>query len=116
LSRVPAPLRTYIGEKDAAADVEALRGNDVIVRIEPSDIRIWDFVARTGRPRPPAATAYSGAPSAASDAEQMLCGQYNSQRPSRDQPASVANSPIWRSAVRTSPVRRSTVNNSVPAT
>jgi len=33
----------YIGEDDAAADAEALRGADVIVRIEPGDIRIWDF-------------------------------------------------------------------------
>ena len=46
------------------------------------------------RPHRPAAaaadaTAYSAKPSAASDAEQMLCGQYKSQRPSGDQPASV---------------------------
>jgi PPOX class probable F420-dependent enzyme len=33
----------YIGEEDAAADAEALRGADVIVRIEPSDVRVWDF-------------------------------------------------------------------------
>jgi len=33
----------YIGEEDAAADAEALRGADVIVRIEPGDIRVWDF-------------------------------------------------------------------------
>jgi len=33
----------YLSEEEAAADVEALRGADVIVRIEPGDIRIWDF-------------------------------------------------------------------------
>jgi PPOX class probable F420-dependent enzyme len=33
----------YIGEEAATADTEALRGNDLIVRIEPGDIRIWDF-------------------------------------------------------------------------
>jgi PPOX class probable F420-dependent enzyme len=33
----------YIGEQDAAAYVEALRGADVIVRIEPGSIRVWDF-------------------------------------------------------------------------
>ena len=33
----------YIGEEDAAADAEALRGADVIVRIEPDGIRVWDF-------------------------------------------------------------------------
>ena len=33
----------YLGQEEAAADVEALRGADVIVRIEPGDIRIWDY-------------------------------------------------------------------------
>ena len=33
----------YEGPEDAAADVEALRGADVIVRIEPGDIRAWDY-------------------------------------------------------------------------
>jgi PPOX class probable F420-dependent enzyme len=33
----------YVGEEAATADTEALRGNDLIVRIEPGDIRIWDF-------------------------------------------------------------------------
>ena len=33
----------YLGPEEAAADVEALNGTDVIVRIEPGDIRIWDF-------------------------------------------------------------------------
>ena len=33
----------YIGEDDAAADTEALRGADVIVRIQPGNIRVWDF-------------------------------------------------------------------------
>ena len=34
----------YLGPEDATADVEALRGADVIVRIEPGDIRVWDYV------------------------------------------------------------------------
>ena len=33
----------YEGPEDAAADVEDLRGADVIIRIEPSDIRVWDY-------------------------------------------------------------------------
>jgi PPOX class probable F420-dependent enzyme len=34
----------YLGQEEGAADVEALRGTDVIVRIEPGDIRVWDYV------------------------------------------------------------------------
>jgi PPOX class probable F420-dependent enzyme len=34
----------YLGPEDAAADVEALSGADVIVRIEPGDTRVWDYV------------------------------------------------------------------------
>ena len=33
----------YIGQEAAAAYVEPLRGADVIVRIEPGDLRAWDF-------------------------------------------------------------------------
>jgi hypothetical protein len=33
----------YEGPEDGAADVEALRGADAIVRIEPGDIRVWDY-------------------------------------------------------------------------
>jgi PPOX class probable F420-dependent enzyme len=33
----------YEGPDDGAADVEALRGADVIIRIEPGDIRVWDY-------------------------------------------------------------------------
>jgi PPOX class probable F420-dependent enzyme len=33
----------YIGDEDAAADTEALQGADVIVRIEPGHLRVWDF-------------------------------------------------------------------------
>ncbi len=33
----------YVGADDATADTEALRGADVIVRIEPGNIRVWDF-------------------------------------------------------------------------
>jgi PPOX class probable F420-dependent enzyme len=33
----------YIGEDEATADTEALRGADVIVRIEPGNLRVWDF-------------------------------------------------------------------------
>ncbi len=33
----------YPGDEEAEADAEALRGADVIVRLEPDHIRIWDF-------------------------------------------------------------------------
>ena len=38
----------YIGPEEAAAYVEPLRGADVIVRIEPGDIRAWDFADEYG--------------------------------------------------------------------
>ena len=38
----------YIGEDDAATDTEALHGADVIVRIEPGHLRIWDFADEYG--------------------------------------------------------------------
>jgi len=38
----------YLGPEDGAADVEALRGADVIVRIEPGDIRVWDYADEFG--------------------------------------------------------------------
>jgi PPOX class probable F420-dependent enzyme len=38
----------YQGPEDAAADVAALRGSDVIVRIEPGDIRAWDYADEFG--------------------------------------------------------------------
>lgn len=34
----------YVGEEDAAVDTEALRGADLIVRIEPGHLRAWDYV------------------------------------------------------------------------
>jgi PPOX class probable F420-dependent enzyme len=34
----------YETEDEAAADAEALRGRDVIVRLEPGEVRVWDFV------------------------------------------------------------------------
>jgi PPOX class probable F420-dependent enzyme len=33
----------YIGEEDAATDTDASRGADVIVRLEPGALRVWDF-------------------------------------------------------------------------
>ena len=33
----------YVGEEEAAADTDALRGADVIVRLEPGSLRAWDF-------------------------------------------------------------------------
>ena len=33
----------YLGPEEGAGDVDALRGADVIVRIEPGDIRVWDY-------------------------------------------------------------------------
>ena len=38
----------YEGPEDGAADVEALRGADVIIRIEPGDIRVWDYADEFG--------------------------------------------------------------------
>jgi PPOX class probable F420-dependent enzyme len=38
----------YPGPEEGAADVEALRGADVIVRIEPGDIRVWDYADEFG--------------------------------------------------------------------
>ena len=38
----------YEGPEDAAADVEALRGADVIIRVEPGDIRAWDYADELG--------------------------------------------------------------------
>jgi len=38
----------YIGPEEAAAYVEPLRGADVIVRIEPGDVRAWDFTDEYG--------------------------------------------------------------------
>lgn len=34
----------YVGAEEAVADTEALRDQDVIIRIEPGHIRAWDFV------------------------------------------------------------------------
>jgi hypothetical protein len=33
----------YVGDDEAAADTEALRGADLIVRLEPGELRVWDF-------------------------------------------------------------------------
>ena len=33
----------YEGPGDGAAGVEALRGADVIIRVEPGDIRVWGY-------------------------------------------------------------------------
>jgi len=38
----------YLGPQEDAADVEALRGTDIIVRIEPGDIRAWDYADEFG--------------------------------------------------------------------
>jgi len=38
----------YEGPEEAAADVEAVRGGDVIVRVEPGDIRAWDYADELG--------------------------------------------------------------------
>jgi PPOX class probable F420-dependent enzyme len=38
----------YIGPEEGAAYVEPLRGADVIVRIEPGDLRAWDFADEYG--------------------------------------------------------------------
>jgi len=33
----------YLDPEEGAGDVDSLRGTDVIVRIEPGDIRVWDY-------------------------------------------------------------------------
>ena len=33
----------YIGEEEGAAYVESLGGEDLIVRLEPGELRVWDF-------------------------------------------------------------------------
>jgi PPOX class probable F420-dependent enzyme len=33
----------YEGPENGAADAEALGGDDAIIRIEPGDIRVWDY-------------------------------------------------------------------------
>jgi PPOX class probable F420-dependent enzyme len=33
----------YEDDDEAAADAEAQRGRDVIVRLEPGEVRVWDF-------------------------------------------------------------------------
>jgi len=33
----------YVGEEDGAAYVESLGGEDLIVRLEPGELRVWDF-------------------------------------------------------------------------
>jgi len=38
----------YLGAEEGAADVEALSGADVIVRIEPGDIRVWEYADEYG--------------------------------------------------------------------
>jgi PPOX class probable F420-dependent enzyme len=38
----------YLDLEEAATDVEALRGADVIIRIEPGEIRAWDYLDEYG--------------------------------------------------------------------
>ncbi len=33
----------YVGEEEGAAYVESLGGDDLIVRLEPGELRVWDF-------------------------------------------------------------------------
>jgi hypothetical protein len=33
----------YVGAEDAATDTDAVRGADVILRLEPGALRVWDF-------------------------------------------------------------------------
>lgn len=34
----------YVGQEEAVLETEALRGRDVIVRIEPGHVRAWDYL------------------------------------------------------------------------
>jgi len=38
----------YEGPENGAADAEALGGDDAIIRIEPGDIRVWDYADEFG--------------------------------------------------------------------
>jgi len=38
----------YVGDETAAADTEAMRGTDVIVRLEPGQLRAWDYADEFG--------------------------------------------------------------------
>jgi PPOX class probable F420-dependent enzyme len=38
----------YLGEEEGRAYVEAGGGDDVIVRLEPGDLRVWDFADEYG--------------------------------------------------------------------
>jgi PPOX class probable F420-dependent enzyme len=38
----------YEGPEESASDVEAMRGTDVIIRIEPGEIRVWDYADEFG--------------------------------------------------------------------
>ena len=38
----------YDDPEGGAADVEALRGADVIIRVEPGDVRVWDYADELG--------------------------------------------------------------------
>ena len=38
----------YIGEEEGAAYVKSLGGADLIVRLEPGDLRVWDFADEYG--------------------------------------------------------------------
>ena len=38
----------YIGEEEGAAYVKTLGGADVIIRLEPGDLRVWDFADEYG--------------------------------------------------------------------
>jgi PPOX class probable F420-dependent enzyme len=39
----------YLPDEDAATDTEALQGADVIVRLEPGHLRVWDFADEYAR-------------------------------------------------------------------
>jgi PPOX class probable F420-dependent enzyme len=38
----------YVGAEEGTAYVEATRGTDVIVRLEPGNLRVWDFADEYG--------------------------------------------------------------------
>ena len=38
----------YVGREEAARYVETLAGEDVIVRLEPGELRVWDFADEYG--------------------------------------------------------------------
>ena len=51
----------YLGEREGQAYVAAATWDDVVLRLEPGHLRVWDFVDEYGERRPPADVLPGGA-------------------------------------------------------